>query len=93
MDLADARGFELRTPREAQRRGGSVSMRIPHGLEVSKELNAEDIVCDFRPASGVRFSPHFYTTDEEIDDAFAVVDDILRTGRWKRQEARKTLVT
>ncbi len=93
MDLADARGFELRTPREPQRRGGSVSMRIPHGLEVSKELNAEDIVCDFRPASGVRFSPHFYTTDEEIDDAFAVVDDILRTGRWKRQEARKTLVT
>jgi kynureninase len=93
IDLADARGFELRTPREPQRRGGSVSMRIPHGLEVSKELNAEDIVCDFRPASGVRFSPHFYTTDEEIDEAFAVVDDILRTGRWKRQEARKTLVT
>jgi kynureninase len=93
IDLADARGFELRTPREPDRRGGSVSMRIPHGLEVSKELNAEDIVCDFRPASGVRFSPHFYTTDEEIDEAFAVVDDILRTGRWKRQEARKTLVT
>jgi kynureninase len=93
INLADARGFELRTPREPGRRGGSVSMRIPHGLEVSKELNAEDIVCDFRPASGVRFSPHFYTTDEEIDDAFAVVDDILRTGRWKRQEARKTLVT
>jgi kynureninase len=93
IDLADARGFELRTPREPHRRGGSVSMRIPHGLEVSKELNAEDIVCDFRPASGVRFSPHFYTTDEEIDEAFSVVDDILRTGRWKRQEARKTIVT
>jgi len=93
IDLADARGFELRTPREAERRGGSVSMRIPHGLEVSKELNAEDIVCDFRPASGVRFSPHFYTTDEEIDEAFSVVDDILRTGRWKRQEMRKTIVT
>lgn len=93
MDLAGVRGFELRTPREPDRRGGSVSMRIPHGLEVSKELNAEDIVCDFRPASGVRFSPHFYTTDEEIDEAFAVVDDILRTGRWKRQQSRQTLVT
>jgi kynureninase len=93
IDLAEARGFELRTPREADRRGGSVSMRIPHGLEVSKELNAEDIVCDFRPASGVRFSPHFYTTDEEIDAAFVVVDEILRTGRWKRQEMRKTIVT
>ena len=57
------------------------------------ELNAEDIVCDYRPASGVRFSPHFYTTDEEIDEAFVVLDNILRTGRWKRQEARQTIVT
>jgi kynureninase len=93
IDLADARGFELRTPRPADRRGGSVSMRIPHGREVSMELNAEDVVCDFRPESGVRFSPHFYTTDEELDVAFDVVDEILRTGRWKRQEARKTIVT
>ena len=92
MRLADARGFELRTPR-AEQRGGSVSMRIPHPREVALELNAEDIVCDYRPASGVRFSPHFYTTDEEIDAAFEVVDDILRSGRWKRQEARQTIVT
>jgi kynureninase len=93
IDMADARGFELRTPREAHRRGGSVSMRIPNGREVSLELNAEDIVCDFRPASGVRFSPHFYTTDKELDAAFEVVDDILKSGRWKRQEARQTIVT
>jgi kynureninase len=81
------------TPRTAEQRGGSVSMRIPHAREVAAELNAEDIVCDYRPASGVRFSPHFYTTDEEIDAAFEVVDDILRSGRWKRQEARQTIVT
>lgn len=93
VDHADARGFELRTPRPPERRGGSVSMRIPHGREVSMELNSEDVVCDFRPESGVRFSPHFYTTDEELDVAFDVVDEILRTGRWKRQEARKTIVT
>ncbi|HEY3055830.1 MAG TPA: aminotransferase class V-fold PLP-dependent enzyme [Thermoanaerobaculia bacterium] len=93
IDLADARGFELRTPRQENRRGGSVSMRVPHAREVALELNAEDIVCDYRPASGVRFSPHFYTTDEEIEEAFDVVDDILRTERWRRQEARKTIVT
>src|SRR5437588_10584901 len=93
IDLADSRGFELRTPREAERRGGSISMLIPHAKEVAYELNAEDIVCDFRPASGVRFSPHFYTTDEELDAAFEVVDDILKSGRWKRQEARQTIVT
>ena len=93
VELADARGFELHTPREASRRGGSVSMHVPHGREVSLELNADDIVCDFRPASGIRFSPHFYTTDEEIDEAFVVLDEILHSGRWKRHEARNTLVT
>ena len=93
IDLADRRDFALRTPREAGRRGGSVSMLIPHPREVALELNAEDIVCDYRPHSGVRFSPHFYTTDEEIDDAFSVVDDILRSGRWQRQQARQTIVT
>jgi kynureninase len=93
IDFADARGFELRTPREARRRGGSVSMLIPHPREVALELNAEDIVCDYRPHTGVRFSPHFYTTDDEIVAAFEVVDEILRTERWKRQEARQTIVT
>jgi kynureninase len=93
MDLADARGFTVNTPREAGRRGGSVSVMVPHPREVALELNAEDIVCDYRPATGVRFSPHFYTTDEELEHAFAAVDDILRTGRWQRQEARRTIVT
>ncbi|MGZ8810568.1 MAG: aminotransferase class V-fold PLP-dependent enzyme [Thermoanaerobaculia bacterium] len=91
--LAGERGFELRTPRAAARRGGSVSMRIPHAREVALELNAQDIVCDYRPQSGVRFSPHFYTADEELEDAFDVVDEILRTERWKRQAARQTIVT
>jgi kynureninase len=93
IDLATARGFELRTPLEAHRRGGSVSMMIPNPREVSLELNAEDIVCDYRPHSGIRFSPHFYTTDEEIDQAFDVLDDVLRTGRWQRQQTRRTIVT
>lgn len=93
IDMADARGFVLRTPRPDAQRGGSVSMRIPHAREVALELNAEDIVCDYRPASGVRFSPHFYTTDEELDQAFEVVDDILESERWKRQLAKQTIVT
>jgi kynureninase len=93
IDLADARGFELRTPRESDRRGGSVSVLMPHAKEVAYELNVEDIVCDFRPGAGVRFSPHFYTTDEEIEIAFATLDEILRTDRWKRQAAKQTIVT
>ncbi|MGH7554495.1 MAG: aminotransferase class V-fold PLP-dependent enzyme, partial [Longimicrobiales bacterium] len=41
IDLADARGFEVRTPREPCRRGGSVSVAIPNPREVALELNAE----------------------------------------------------
>jgi len=91
--LADQRGFELRTPRDTSQRGGSVSILIPHAKEVAAELNAEDIACDFRPGAGVRFSPHFYTTDEDLDRAFAVVDDILRSERWHRQDSRQDIVT
>jgi kynureninase len=93
IDLGSARGFPIRTPLEPERRGGSVSVLVPHAKEVAFELNAEDIVCDFRPGAGVRFSPHFYTTDEEIDTAFEVLDEILRSERWKRQAARQTIVT
>lgn len=93
IELADARGFELRTPRNAELRGGSVSIRIPHAKEVSMELNANDIVCDYRPGSGVRFSPHFYTRADEIDAAFAAVDEILATQRWLRQEDKAGIVT
>ncbi|HJT18186.1 MAG TPA: aminotransferase class V-fold PLP-dependent enzyme [Thermoanaerobaculia bacterium] len=91
--LADARGFQVRTPRDAQRRGGTISVRVPHAREVAMELNSHDILCDFRPEAGIRFSPHFYTTDEEIDAAFEAIDDILRSGAWKRHEAKPTLVT
>jgi kynureninase len=42
---------------------------------------------DYRPAAGVRLSPHFYNTDQEIDFALAQMDEILRTGAWKRHLA------
>jgi len=76
--LADERGFDVRTPRDPARRGGTVSIDFPHALEVSAKLNELDVVCDYRPNSGIRLSPHFYTTDEEIDEAFDVLDDVRR---------------
>jgi selenocysteine lyase/cysteine desulfurase len=32
---------------------------------------------DWRPKAGVRMSPHFYNTDEEIEKAIATVAEIL----------------
>ena len=65
--LADEAGFELKCPRDASDRGGTVILEVPQGAEVVKRLAARDILVDHRPGAGIRIAPHFYTTDEELD--------------------------
>jgi kynureninase len=50
---------------------------MPNAQEVCAELLRRDVLVDFRPKAGVRFSPHFYNTMEEIDRAILTVDDVL----------------
>jgi len=83
IEGALARGWRVNTPRNAAERAGTVSVDCPHALEVKSELIAREIMVDFRPAAGVRLSPHFYNTDQEIDFALEQMEDILRTGAWK----------
>ncbi len=75
--LAEARGWRVNTPRDPERRGGTVSIDMPFAPEVCAELIKRNILVDYRPNAGVRMSPHFYTRDEELDFAIAAVEDIL----------------
>jgi kynureninase len=77
IELADQRGWRVNTPRDPERRGGTVSIDMPNSYEVCQELLKRDVLVDFRPRAGVRFSPHFYNTMEEIDRAIKTVDEIL----------------
>jgi kynureninase len=77
IELADQRGWRVNTPRDPDRRGGTVSIDMPNSQEVCQELLKRDVLVDFRPKAGVRFSPHFYNTMEEIDRAIKTVDEIL----------------
>ena len=77
IELADARGWRVNTPRDPERRGGTVSLDLPNSPDVCAALLARDILVDWRPKAGVRMSPHFYTKDEELDAAVAAVDEIL----------------
>ena len=52
IDLADAAGFEVRSPREPARRGGAVIVDVPEAAAVYAELEARGILGDFRPARG-----------------------------------------
>jgi kynureninase len=78
IELADRHGWRVNTPRDAEKRGGTVSIDMPDSQAVSRELLARDILVDWRPRAGVRFSPHFYNTDAEVDAAIAAVEEILK---------------
>ncbi len=78
MELADQHGWSVNTPRDPERRGGTVSIDMPDSQAVSQELIRREILVDWRPQAGVRFSPHFYTKDEEIETAIAAVDEIVK---------------
>jgi kynureninase len=80
VELVDDAGFELTSPREPAIRGGSVVFRVPEFQAVHAELAARDIICDYRPDAGLRFGPHFFTTDDEIRFAVDQVAEILATG-------------
>jgi len=81
IELADRHGWRVNTPRDPEKRGGTVSIDMPDSQEVCRELLARDILVDWRPKAGVRFSPHFYNTDEEVDSAIAAVEQILKDRR------------
>ncbi len=77
IQLADQHGWRVNTPRDPQRRGGTVSIDMPNSKEVCEQLLKRDILVDWRPNAGVRFSPHFYNTDQELDTGIAAVEEIL----------------
>ncbi|QDV36862.1 aminotransferase class V-fold PLP-dependent enzyme [Tautonia plasticadhaerens] len=81
--LAGERGYRCNVPRDPDRRGGTVALDVPNGLAVSRALKAREILCDYRPGAGIRLSPHFYTRDEELEEAVGAISEILESGSWR----------
>ncbi len=54
FDLCDDAGLEVVSPREPERRGGTVTVSTPDHAACHKELGERGIVCDFRPDSGLQ---------------------------------------
>jgi len=78
IELADRHGWRVNSPREGEKRGGTLSIDMPDSEQVCRELLKREILVDWRPKAGVRFSPHFYTKDEELEIAISAVEDILK---------------
>ena len=84
IELLDDAGFEISSPREPARRGGTVLVRTPDDAAVHRELGERGIICDFRPGAGVRLGPHFYNTEDELRETVAQLVEIVESGAFER---------
>ena len=93
IDLADARGHTVNAPRDPARRGGTVAIDVPHGYEVTQHLLSRNILVDYRVGAGIRIAPHFFTREDELDEAVSEIDKALETGSWQRFSEKIAVVT
>ena len=77
MSRADEAGLPVRTLRDRNRRGGMVNIGVgENAMKICHTLLERDVCTDFR-GDGIRVSPHFFSTEAEIDRLFEELRDIL----------------
>ncbi|HMD01464.1 MAG TPA: aminotransferase class V-fold PLP-dependent enzyme, partial [Candidatus Baltobacteraceae bacterium] len=70
------RGLRVPTPLDPAKRTGWIGVDFPGAERVAAALIARRIFIDYRPDCGIRVSPHFYTSDAEIDVFFDALDEL-----------------
>lgn len=76
VQLAQNNGWPLLTPADPAQRGGTICIGFPNAAEVVNALQKAQIKVDYRPAFGVRFSPHIYITESQIEETAATLQKI-----------------
>lgn len=91
IEAAQRAGLGVKSPLQAERRGGHVAIDVPHGYAVCQALAAREIVVDFRPDAGLRVAPHFYNTEDEVRACVRAIREILDGREYERflQQERK----
>jgi kynureninase len=82
LALADEYGFTSAASRNPDRLAGTVAVNVPDARLVSRTLKARDVIVDYRPPVGIRISPHFYNTMDEIDRVMAEIASITATKEY-----------
>jgi kynureninase len=77
---ADVVGLEMLTPRDDDRRGGLVRVRIPGGDEAAEKvlhaLLERDVVVDQR-GDALRISPHFFNNEDDVERCFGELAEVV----------------
>lgn len=83
MELADAQGLKINTPRAPHRRGNTVCVDFEHSEDCSKKLIEAGFIIDWRPNGGIRVSPHFYNSDDECRAIMGEIARLRASGTLK----------
>jgi len=92
LALADQHGFRSAASRDPERLAGTVAINVPDALQVARTLKAREFLVGYRPPVGVRLSPHFYNTTDEVDRVMAEMASIVEKKDYVGETA-KSLVT
>jgi kynureninase len=77
LDFAAERGWTINTPREKIHRGGSVMIGVKDAAAMVERLAERRVFVDSRPSAGLRMSPHFFNTDEEVEEALNILAELI----------------
>jgi kynureninase len=77
LDFARERGWTINTPRDQSQRGGSVMIGVKDGPAMVERLAERRVFVDSRPSAGLRMSPHFFNTDEEVEEALNILAELI----------------
>ena len=77
INFALDHGWKVNSPRDVNQRGGSVMIYVDDGPAMVRRLNERKIFVDCRPGVGLRMSPHFFNTDEEVHEAMAILAEVM----------------
>jgi kynureninase len=77
IDFALEHGWKVNSPPDVNQRGGSVMVYVEDGSAMVNRLAERRVFVDCRPGVGLRISPHFFNTDEEVREAMLVLRELL----------------
>jgi kynureninase len=88
-------GFELGSPRSAERRGAHVSLRHPDAWRLCRALiELADVVPDFRGPDSIRFGlPPLYTRFVDVFDIVERLRRLVDSGDYRQVDAGRARVT